>query len=616
MSNQIHIPKNDWEDPRSYLSPKVGAKEGYEGVLYHNNAEFSFSLSKQKSGKYLYRGRVSALGADGRIMKYAEAQTGEQSPAAQKEYPSSTECYCNKDDEEAIQKAVLGKAIELYVHHMPQILRAMRESTHPNEITPAIAALLYLNRFFDVNYKDASEDTIKHYQWAIQKHFSQLPNIPMAKYKPSMISRYFKENVVGSHARKLMKHFWQFLILRGYCTGSEDPFPVDEKRKISPQARQRESLRQDTLSLEEQDDLFESIMSKDAVTGGDCGIALSLWGDFHLDDGLCWQDVLFDEQDIYLVLINYHRKDLAGATHDFTRPPFPQAAIILHRRYSELRSKYSARELAKYPIISQEKNPAKAMSADALRGYIGLALRRIGVSEATFAALKDEKIAVSRLLLANSYVHNVTQRAGFQDVYGVANFLQGLSLRGSVTEDHYLSHTDPDAIEFMHTGQMAMQPLRFFMQDDTPHTMENGDTEYVLFPEHSRQALGVIGALVLPPGELADFKIPHGVLGNLRMREVKEDGSKRRKSGKRVKADKSETPAIGGDGETPQTTEPSLEDEAPPCSDQQESATPEQPVSQVVDNPIPPQLAERPRAQGKQRAPKKEPLIEGQDSFF
>lgn len=658
MSNQFRIPKNDWEDPRSFIVPKTGAKRGYEGTLYHNNAEFSFTLSKQANGKYLYRGRVSALDADGKILKITEAQKkaskcardkqkktdgsltensqdasanlpepsgndapkAEQSPAVQKEYPISGECYCNQTDEESIKKAVLDKVLDMYVEYQPQILRVLRESTRPSEITPAVAALLYVNRFFDLNYKDASEETVVRYRRSLQKHFAQLPNIPMTDFRPSMITRYFKENVVGRHTCKLMKQFWQFLLLRGYCTGTEDPFPVEEKRKISPQARQKESLRKDTLSLEEQDKLFESIMSKDAVTGGDCGIALNLWGGFHLDDGLTWQDVLFDGQDAYLVRIDYHRKDAAGATHDFTRPIFPQAAIILRRRYSQLRLEYGARELAKYPIISQEKSPEKAMSADALRGYIGLVLRRIGVTEATFAALKDEKIAVSKLLLANSYEHNVTQRAGFQDRYGVANFLQGQSLRGSVTEDHYLSHTDSDAIDFMHTGQMAMQPLRALEQDDAPHATANGDTEYVFSPENTRQALGVIGELILFPGEGADFLQSHGARGTLRMRGVNEDGKVKRKSRKQAKGAKTENTEKrnGVAVQSAKLTCSESKPTSPTATASEESGVQERSALERNKSPntSPKEKAKEPFAQAKQRGPKKEKTISGQESLF
>ena len=653
MSNQTRTPKSDWEDPRSFIALKPGrAKEGYEGTVYHNNAEFSFSLVKQENGKYLYRGRVSALDGDGKILKITETQKkmnkrarikqqkfansltenppdtsanppepseidslkADQSLQGQKEYPVSGECYCNRADEESIKKAVLDKVLDLYVEYLPQILRAMRESTRPAEITPAVAALLYLNRFLDLNYKDASEETVERYRRSLQKHFAQLPNIPMVDFRPSMISRYFKENVVGSHARKLMKPFWQFLLLRGCCAGNEDPFPVEEKRKISPQARQKESLCQDTLSLEEQDKLFESIMSKAAVTGGDCGIALNLWGGFHLVDGLTWQDVLFDEQDATRVRIAYHRKDLAGATHDFTRPVFPQAAIILRRRYSELHTKHSARELARYPIISQEKKPSNAMSADALRGYIGLALRCIGVKEVAFNALKGGEIAVSRLILSNSYIKNVTQNAGFQDAYGVGNFLQGQSMRGNVTEDHYLSHTDPDAVELMRTGLMAMQPFRSLEQDDTPHTMENGDTEYVFFPEHTRQVLGVIGEFTLAPGEEAVFFIPHGAEGTIRMREVRADGTIRRKGGVR----KSQSEAMSSEcavrskegraeeeimqGALPASALPLEDDDSPAISASEEHDQGNSKSDVTIKT--------------KQHGPKPEPLIQGQDDLF
>lgn len=40
----------------------------------------------------------------------------------------------------------------------------------------------------------------------------------------------------------------------------------------------------DELTLPQQDLLFHKIMGKERVHGGDCGIALYLWGGFTVDD--------------------------------------------------------------------------------------------------------------------------------------------------------------------------------------------------------------------------------------------------------------------------------------------------------------------------------------------
>lgn len=51
-----------WNDPRSYIKrTDANGQTTYKGTFVLNGAEFRFSLNQQTTGKYLMRGRVSAI---------------------------------------------------------------------------------------------------------------------------------------------------------------------------------------------------------------------------------------------------------------------------------------------------------------------------------------------------------------------------------------------------------------------------------------------------------------------------------------------------------------------------------------------------------------------------
>lgn len=109
-----------------------------------------------------------------------------------------------------------------------------------------------------------------------------------------------------------------------------------------------------------QDKLYEYLLNGE-ISGDVCGIALMLWGGFSakLACGFVWGDILFDCDEPDFVRMIYHQDDKAGATHDFTRPLFPQAARILLRRYRELTIKYTPETLLKCPAVSTKQSYKK-----------------------------------------------------------------------------------------------------------------------------------------------------------------------------------------------------------------------------------------------------------------
>lgn len=356
--------------------------------------------------------------------------------------------------------------------------------------------------------------------------------IPMAKMTKSKMKQYLDNHAVNTNTLRLLAGFWTYCLAKGICIG-DNPFPVSQKRKLSAIAKQAKAVAPDELSDKMQDKLYEHLF-KGEVGGEACGIALMLWGGFSAKQAcrFTWGDLLFDSGQLDFVRIVFHQDDKAGATHDFTRPLFLQAARILHKRYETLTVQYAPEELTKYPIVSTKQSYKKAMTADALTQYGAMLLRTIGVTEETFLALKIPKVSVSGRIFYNTYIKNLVQRCGLGSDPGTVNFMMGLSLSGSVTDDHYSSFVSELASRRIFTALKAAGPLEDIMQPETPKSLKDGREQYTIAPENTHQRIGAVTDIVLQPGEELEIVCLHGVSGSIRVRAVTEKGL-RRKSAKR-----------------------------------------------------------------------------------
>ena len=361
---------------------------------------------------------------------------------------------------------------------------------------------------------------------------------------------------------------------------------------------------------------FEDALIAGEVSGADCGIALMAWGGIDLKRALTWESIHFDSTDPTLVVVDIHQPDLAGATHDYSRPAAPFCALVLRKRYESLKQKYTVEELTGAPVVSTKKNALKVLSNEAFLGDATRILRAIA-SDTVAGNKNNGGTAAAKRVLRNTYINNVYTRLGFDDDIGTKAFLCEERMK-DVTSDNYTKFNDLDGIARIHAAEMILSPPEEIDNTELVETLPDGKIKYTFWPDSMRKTAGVGCDVLVPTDADADITLycPHGVEFVIKPREIKEDGSVRRASRKRVKKDTQDTLVSDEGSEASQTTEPSLADEAPQCSDQQESANEEQQASQAVEKPILPQSAEMPRARGKQRGPKKEPLIEGQDSFF
>lgn len=551
-----NIAKTGWDDPRSYIKrTDINGQTTYKGTFVLNGAEFRFSLNQQTTGKYLMRGRVSAISPeDGFLLQAIGAEKkrrlarkmtclpecegstdATKKPKKERALNITTELYGQSLDEEETKKNVERAAFRLYTKYADLIHRRMKDSNRADLITPAVAAVLYSEDYLAVNHRSASDSTRKTYGKTIKNHYAAMPAIPMAKMTTTKIKQYLDSHPVGSNTLRLINGFWAFCLAKGICIGV-NPFPDTKKRKLSATTKQVRALVPDELSIKQQDALFTKLMSGE-VSGDSCGIALMLWGGFSakLACGFVWGDILFDCGEPDFVRVIYHQDDKAGATHDYTRPLFLQAARILRRRYEALAVQYSPKDLAKYPIVSTKQSCKKAMTVNALTQYGSTLLRTIGVSEEALMNLKMPKVAVSGRIFHNTYVKNLVQRCGLANDPGTVNFMLGQSLSGSVTDDHYSSFVSDLASERIFTALKASGPLEDIEQPETPIIYKDGREQYTIAPENTRQRVGAVTDIILHPGEELEIVCPHGVSGSIRARAITDKGLRRKSTKRRDK---------------------------------------------------------------------------------
>lgn len=524
----------DWQNPWSNPVSRLTCDDSnYKGSLIYNGIEFMTTMNYQTSGKYVMRGRISAISpATGRIMTEPCANVKGTETVEEK---ITAEIYANGTDEATVKAVIQTAAAKLYRKHALTFARALQLTSKPDTIIPSAAAALYADTYIGKEYSNLKKSSSEKYAEEIKKFLSSLAPIPMAKTKSKSIQVALKNRNTGKGETKRLHDFWQFLLDCGHVAGNINPFPPVEKHKISPETKQNNVERIDELTLAQQDKLYDIIVGKKVVHGGDCGVALYVWGGFVVDDNKRWGDLDIKDADDSFAVMAHRRDDLSGATHTFDRPLFPQAVNVLLLAKNRLLENYTEKQLCDMPIISTIKDPTKRMKTNNLYQYAGKLLREIGLREADLERLKkDDRTAVSKRILLNTYNKNLYLRIGMTWDDGALQYLQGLSLSGNTTNDNYTSYSDNDAAARLHTAMMAIQPTRRINTQDV--IIQDTDTGKIvtILPQYTRELTGVVGRVTLTPGARIRITCRHGVIGELRARELLPDGTLKRKLKKNV----------------------------------------------------------------------------------
>ena len=160
-----------------------------------------------------------------------------------------------------------------------------------------------------------------------------------------------------------------------------------------------------------------------------------------------WNDVIFNRIDRPETTVQFsiRKENLAGATHDFTRPGTPFCARELYRRSQSALLRWGS--LDGHRVL--ENIDGKALSCKKLNEFCRNRLLHNGMDYGSLSADMSQPYGVGvRLLLANYKAH-IVYLSGFSEDSAVVKFLLGHSLSGNATADNYRSFTSPEGQEYL-----------------------------------------------------------------------------------------------------------------------------------------------------------------------
>lgn len=533
-----------WDAKGSYIEVKNKAdgRVAYQGIFAYHGVQFRFHLTQQNSGEYLMRGEVHVVDPQkGGVltrssrdrMRWFKERGIEDAGQRVEALLVKKSLYGKSKERQDVKRLIEAGVLSLYEEHAAWIHRVAGDAAQADTIIPVVAANRYGEKFFDVRHPGIKESSLEAYKKRLSDLCAKLPAKAMRKFSMTEVQRLFDKEKTPLQYRKHLHEFWQYCIDTGVCDGA-NPVPVTKRRGKSATALMNDAGKPDKLTDKQQERL-DDLLLKDP-NGSACGISLMRYGGFSAKQAVefCWSDVIWHDDPDY-VRIKFFRDDIAGATHDYTAPIFPVGALVLRARYIELMWTYSQEELLEMPIASQVKDPKKKMNPNELIQNGRLMLLNVGYTYATLKELTDENLgAVSARIFSNTYKRNLYQNCRLTDDDGDAKYLMGESLTDNVTNNHYISFSCEASADRFHTMMSVLQKKEDIDKDVEVVVLGDGKEKLTLYPKDTWQRVGCKAFYVLKPNEELAIICPHGAEGEVQVREIREDGSIRRKDKRAV----------------------------------------------------------------------------------
>lgn len=549
------------------LSAEGALGDEIRGALYISGFRFEFSLTKQKEDiqepipekksrkYYLYRGSLR-IKINGKILKIPPHGSAEAKVAKHS-------LYSDTDNRDTIQAYIIEQAEIMALEFADVVYKSDVIPFSPETITPQQAALKYVERFVKEQYDGAKPDSICS---GIKSFFAKLEPVPMAKFSTAAIRACIKDHAFGKNKVKWAQRFWAYCLKNQFCTGA-DPFPAEEGRKRrDPKKLQAEAVESDALSPDEQDLLYDTLEIN--ASDYDCGIALMGSGFSYKEaSSRRWKHILFDPYVVEHVNVAQYDDEIAGATHELTRPCIPPCARILIKAYTKLRMTYSGEELSEMYVVGGEnrqrrindlaaeyadkekkssrglgesthsksnqkecmKKAEEKVQKDVQNDLSKLAAYRIQKVKETLGTLNGKTITAdkARSLLENTYVRNLILRCGMDKDFGSFAFLAGRSLARDVSSSHYVSFVAPCASDRLYTTIKVLDKERPLLVNTEPRILEDGKCSYEISPRTTLQNAGMVVRMIVPPGKHRfEFGCEHGATGTVRAYRKDDDEEK------------------------------------------------------------------------------------------
>lgn len=508
-----------WKDRGTvYRRTKEKGKELIEGRLNVNNATFVFSLREQNGGSYTHRGRVGILDRTGKPLK--RKKSGSVAGASGVERESlTTSFYCNSDagelTDETVKECIMKSVNRLMKDNQGLITDEVKGSYTPDTITLQIAGSVFVMEYVLTEHPGAGEELKDNLATKLKNICFRFPCKYMCDVTEADVHNFFNREKTGKTAKNELRKFWDFMLERGICSGT-NPVPEYKYKKRNPVTEQKGAMKMVEMDVSQFDKFCEKFEKKEKLNGADAGVLLMLSGfPSRYIVMLVWKDITFKKESDYVIVRNV-QENRAGATHDFSRPVLPQTALALRRLFRDLKEKYGE-EIMTYPIAATSADPMKALTPEALNQEATRTLRGTVSKNYTLKRLhkEDRSTAASSRILAETYKRIILDRCNLERDPGTSNFLLGRSLGNDITSDAYTSFTSEDASRRLYNILRTVRKTENHRKT-VSEKKENGRLITELFPKTSREYVNMISDIVLMPGESIVISCEHGVEGNYR----------------------------------------------------------------------------------------------------
>ena len=445
---------------------KTGMQRAY-GSLKYNGCLFFFSLNEQRGGMYLIRGSVNLLGENGKtlhitgahrreVMAEIKQRNGGELPENYKDLDSlraKKMVQLRSMEEDDIYARVKAAAEDLYTENFSAI-QDDRKASPVDRLHPSEAVQRYKKRFLDNSRNKISRERRRRKERALERISSKLDRCTMDNISERALRKVSEE--LGDKAKeafRLAEEFWRFCTEIGVYRGMN---PFEQYRLKHPISTRKESevlirqmLTPRSLPKRVEKNLRLEIQKAKPDDPRYTGILLAMEGGFSADEActLRWDDLRFNQMGRPETTVQFaiQKEFTAGATHDYTRPCTPFGARELYRRMEACEKKWG--NLKEHYVLEDSKG--NRLTSKKLTEFCRERLLHCGMAHSDLSPDHSQPYGVGIRLLLSHYKYRITYLAGLRADCGVVRFLQGLSLAGDVSSDHYRSFTSPEGQDFL-----------------------------------------------------------------------------------------------------------------------------------------------------------------------
>lgn len=491
----------------NFLSYEITEKK-IKAICEYNGTLFNVSAMLQAGEVANYRGSVSVNDRTGSTLKIKQKKDGEN---VEKEIRGTLRIYSNNDAE--IKQAITEAIIRLYKKNALAIEKELGLTIRADTITPAVAAHMHAIRYVNTAHATSTEKRQKEIANKIINICAQLENKPMDRFTKREVKTELKKLSIARDMISELRKFWDFCIEKNICDGT-NPVEVPARKRKSPAAKRAKANRVNSLTVERQDEIYDYIEQHN--NGPNRGIALMLGGGLTADEieGITWNDLCLEEEDYVKVTL---QKNYPGAaTHNYTKPLFPQAALIMTHAFNALIKKHGAKAVSRMPVVSFVTNDKRALGKKRINEEAKKLLINKFITHEDYMVVGNSNLDLSAagVILRNSYENNLRINCNLEEDPGTLAFLLGRSLGNNVTDDRYRSFTTPEASRRIYDILKCLRRNDNVLQAEDIID-EKGNVTKTFAPAKTRGYKRVYVEIQLSPGEQIKISSRHEVKGEM-----------------------------------------------------------------------------------------------------